>query len=94
MKKKFSIKKTIFDKKNVEFLKKRKFKICLTYVTSMLPIKSIRSSRLAGQREHLYECIVLLFRRLAEGPGVARGKKNCAKKFQFLFACVNPPAYP
>ena len=58
----------------------------------MLPIKSIRSSRLAGQREHLYECIVLLFRRLAEGPGVAHGTKKLCKKISISFCLCHPPA--
>ena len=37
-------------------------------------IQSNRSSRLADYTQHIYECLVLFYR-LAEVPGVARGKK-------------------
>ena len=41
-----------------------KNRICLAFVTPRLPIcKPLRSSRLAGQREHIYKCLVLFYRR-------------------------------
>ena len=47
---------------------RKKIKICLAYVTPRLPMSAhkklqpIRSSSLAGLREHIYECLVLLYR--------------------------------
>ena len=38
-------------------------------------IQPNRSSRLTGYTQHIYEYLVLLYRLLAEGPGVGRGKK-------------------
>ena len=69
-------------KKNFE---KKKFRIFFAYNTPRPPLsvqkkfQPNRSSRLAGYREHIYECLVL-YRLLAEGPGVARGKINLEEK--------------
>ena len=45
-------------------------------------IQPNRSSRLVGYREHIYirMLIVLFYRLLAEGPGVARGNINLEEK--------------
>ena len=45
-----------------------------------------RSSSLASYREHIYKCLVF-YSTLAEGPGVARGKKNlkCFENFFWIF---------
>ena len=78
-----------------------KFRFFLAYVTPRSPLsvhnkfQPNRSSRLAGYREHIYECLVL-YRLLAEGPGVARGKINLEEKkiwnffFGFFLAYVTP----
>ena len=45
----------------------------LAYINNMSVHKKcrpIRSSRLAGQREHIYECLVLLYRFMWEGLGL------------------------
>ena len=64
--------KKIFEK----ILKKKIFNFFLAYIPPRPPmsvhkkIQPNRSSRLAGYREHIYECLVLLYR-LAGEPGVA-----------------------
>ena len=50
-----------------EIILKKKFEFCLAYVTPSYiwvstKIQPIRSSGLVGQRELIYECLVLLFR--------------------------------
>ena len=63
--KKYISKKIIFEKKNVENFF---FGFFLAYVTPRPPLsvhkkfQPNRSSRLAGYREHIYECLVLLYR--------------------------------
>ena len=48
--------KKIIEKK-IRILKNTNFLICLSYVTHRVPIQPIRYSRLAGQRERIYECV-------------------------------------
>ena len=44
------------------------------------------------KREHIYECLVLLFRILAERPGVAHGKKVEIFFLNSFFYPSTPPA--
>ena len=63
---------------------KKNFEFFLTYVTPRPPMsvhkkfQPNRSSRLAGYREHLYECLVLLYRQpeLSKSSVIMKAQKR------------------